>query len=124
MNRITESEIIILNLLWEKGELTILQIESELKDSCDWSKQSVIGYLKRMEKKKAVTYKTVGRTKYYRASVTKDEIAKSEANNLLDNFFGGNIGALVSCMAKENKISDKDMDELWETFRKLKEDNK
>ena len=33
MNRITESEIIILNLLWEKGELTILQIESELKDS-------------------------------------------------------------------------------------------
>ena len=77
-----------------------------------------------MEKKKAVTYKTVGRTKYYRASVTKDEIAKSEANNLLDNFFGGNIGALVSCMAKENKISDKDMDELWETFRKLKEDNK
>ena len=124
MNRITESEIIILNVLWEKGELTVLQIESELKESCDWSKQSVIGYLKRMEKKKAVSYKTVGRTKYYSASISKDEIARLEANNLLDTFFGGNIGALVSCMAKDNDLSDKDMDELWDMFRRIKEESK
>lgn len=124
MNRITEYEIIILNLLWKKGELTVLQIESELKESCNWSKQSIIGFLKRMEKKNAVKYKTVGRTKYYSAAVSKEEIGEMESKDVLKNYFGGNIRAMVSCMVKDNHLNDKDMDELWETFQKLKEENK
>ena len=47
--KITESEELIINLLWEKGSLSVMQIVQELEKEKNWSKQSIISFLKRME---------------------------------------------------------------------------
>ena len=46
---ITEAEQKILNLLWEEGSLSTMQITERLEGETGWSKHAVISFLKRME---------------------------------------------------------------------------
>ena len=63
MNTITESESIIMELLWENGQMSVMQIVQALEHSRGWSKHTIISFLKRMEAKGTVTYQMRGRTR-------------------------------------------------------------
>lgn len=109
---ITKSEQKILKLLWDEGSLSILQITDRLGESTGWSKYAIISFLKRMETKKLVAYKTKGRTKYYHALSEKDHIAKEERSLFLKNFYNGKLGLMVSDMAEDNSLSQEDIEDL------------
>lgn len=120
MNTLTESEELIMNLLWEKESLSIMQIVKELEDKKHWSKHAVISFLKRMEQKGVISFTMKGRTRYYFASVKREELIREETKGVLDRFFEGKWGAMVSHMIKENCSPD-DIQELWELLQELKE---
>lgn len=120
MNTLTESEELIMNLLWEKGNLSIMQIVKAMEEEKHWSKHAVISFLKRMEQKGVISYKVTGRTRYYFAVMKRDEIIRKETKGVLDRFFGGKWGAMVSHMIKED-CSQEDIQELWELLQELKE---
>ena len=98
--KITESEEVIMNLLWEKGSLSVMQIVQELEGEKNWSKQSVISFLKRMEQKGTVTYIMQGRTKFYSAVAKKEDMVR-----------------------KETKITSEDIQELKQLLKKLEEED-
>lgn len=123
MNTITESEEIILNLLWQKEMLSIMQMVKALENQKNWSKQTIISFLRRMEKKGTVSYFVQGRTKYYYAVIKREEVIRKETKGLMDRFFGGKMGAMVSYMVRESEISQDDIHELRNLLQELKEDN-
>lgn len=87
---ITEAERKILNLLWEKGSLSTMQITEKLEDKTGWSKHAVISFLKRMETKGLVSYEERGRAKYYTPLIEKKDIASKERNTFYITFIMGN----------------------------------
>ncbi len=117
--KITESEQIILNLLWEKEGLSIQQIVEELEADTGWSRHAVISFLKKMENKGTVRYEEQGRTKYYYAVAKRDEVVMESAQNVLKKFFGGKLGLMVSYMADANKLTEEDVEELHALLDKL-----
>ena len=123
MNTITESEEIILNLLWQKEMLSIMQMVKALENQKNWSKQTIISFLRRMEKKGTVSYFVQGRTKYYYAVIKREEVIRKETKGLMDRFFGGKMGAMVSYMVRESEISQDDIQELRNLLQELKEYN-
>ena len=123
MNTITESEEIILNLLGQKEMLSIMQMVKALENQKNWSKQTIISFLRRMEKKGTVSYFVQGRTKYYYAVIKREEVIRKETKGLMDRFFGGKMGAMVSYMVRESEISQDDIQELRNLLQELKEDN-
>ena len=123
MNTITESEEIILNLLWQKEMLSIMQMVKALENQKNWSKQTIISFLRRMEKKGTVSYFVQGRTKYYYAVIKREEVIRKETKGLMDRFFGGKMGAMVSYMVRESEISQDDIQELRNLLQELQEDN-
>ena len=123
MNTITESEEIILNLLWQKEMLSIMQMVKALENQKNWSKQTIISFLRRMEKKGTVSYFVQGRTKYYYAVIKREEVIRKETKGLMDRFFVGKMGAMVSYMVRESEISQDDIQELRNLLQELKEDN-
>ena len=123
MNTITESEEIILNLLCQKEMLSIMQMVKALENQKNWSKQTIISFLRRMEKKGTVSYFVQGRTKYYYAVIKREEVIRKETKGLMDRFFGGKMGAMVSYMVRESEISQDDIQELRNLLQELKEDN-
>ncbi len=121
MNLITESEEVIMNLLWDNGKMSVMQIVRKLQDKKGWSKQSVISFLRRMEQKGTVSYAMQGRTKYYFAVIQRNEVAREETRGILNRFFGGKLGAMVSYMASESELTKEDIQELRDFLQKLKE---
>lgn len=120
MNALTESEELIMNLLWERESLSIMQIVKELEEDKHWSKHAIISFLKRMEQKGMVSYTTKGRTRYYFPVVKRSEMIRNETKGVLDRFFDGKWGAMVSHMIRED-CSQEDIQELWELLQELKE---
>lgn len=118
---ITESEQIILEQLWEHGKLSIMQLVDALEETTGWSKHTIISFLKRMEEKQTVTYVVEGRTKYYSAVPERSEVVIESAQGVLDKFFGGRMGLMVSYMADARKLTREDVDELYDLLEKLKE---
>ena len=74
----TESEQKILQLLWEQGTMSTMQITEKLRCETNWTKHAVISFLKRMEAKNLVSYEEHGRSKYYSPLISKEEFAKEE----------------------------------------------
>ena len=118
---ITESEQIILEQLWKHGKLSIMQIVEALEETTGWSKHTIISFLKRMEEKQTVTYVVEGRTKYYSAVPKRSEVVIESAQSVLDRFFEGRMGLMVSYMADARKLTREDVDELYDLLEKLKE---
>lgn len=120
MNLLTESEEVIINMLWENESMSVMQLVRALEEKKHWSKHAIISFLKRMEQKNIVSYTVMGRTKYYYAVLKRDEIIRQETKGVLDRFFGGQWGAMVSHMIKADCTPD-EIQELWELLQKLKE---
>ncbi len=118
--KITESEQIILDLLWDKGRLSIMDIVKALEMETGWTKHAVISFLKKMEKKGTVAYEEGCKAKYYYAIPSKMEIAKKESGSLLNKFYEGKLGLMVSSMAKEDQLSEEDIQDLWDVLNNLK----
>ena len=118
---ITESEQMILEQLWKRGSMSIMQLVEALEETTGWSKHTIISFLKRMEEKQTVTYITDGRTKYYSAVPKRSEVVIESTQNVLDRFFGGRMGLMVSYMADARKLTQEDVDELYDLLGKLKE---
>ena len=84
---ITEAEQKILNLLWEEGSLSTMQITERLEGETGWSKHAVISFLKRMETKGLVSYEERGRAKYYTPLVKREAVAGAERDSFLQKFY-------------------------------------
>lgn len=109
---ITGSEQKILSLLWEEGSLSTMEIVKKLEAETGWSKHAVISFLHRMETKGIVKYAEQGRAKIYTPCVTKEEAARKQRFSLLDTFYQGKIGLMLSEMVAENSLSGSEIDEL------------
>lgn len=119
---ITESEHVILEQLWTNGEMSVMQLVEALEGTTGWSKHTIISFLRRMEEKNTVSYTMQGRTKLYRAIPQRTEVVAETTKGILDRFFGGRMGKLVSYMADADRLTDSDIDELYDLLDKLKEE--
>ena len=52
---LTDSEWIVMEVLWKDSPLTMMQITRELVTDTGWTKHTVMSFLKRMEDKGALT---------------------------------------------------------------------
>ena len=55
--------------------------------------------------------------------IKREEVSRKETKGLMDRFFGGKMGAMVSYMVRESEISQDDNQELRNLLQELKEDN-
>ena len=120
---ITKSEQKILNLLWEEGSLSTMQIVEKLEAETGWSKHAVISFLKKMEAKGLVRYEEKGRAKYYSPLPEKEAVAKEERASFLQNFYGGRLGLMLTAMAEEHSLSREDIQDLRKLLDDLQENN-
>ena len=119
MNKLTESEWKIMDLLWKRGPMTLTQITKALAGDTEWSKSTVVTFLRRMEEKGAVCHKEGEKARLYYPKLEKESAALNEAKSFLDRVYEGKIGLMLSNLIKEEAISDEELKELYEM---LKED--
>lgn len=119
MVKLADSEWKIMELIWDEGPLTTMEISKKLENSEGWTRATVITLLKRMVSKGSIRYEEMNKTKKYYALVDRNEAGVVESRTFLKRFYGGNVGLMISSLIKQDQLSEQEMEEL---HRILKED--
>ena len=72
--KVTNSEWYVMNCLWEKSHLSLMQLVPLLKESAGWSKSTSATMVRRMTEKDLIGYEENGKTKYFFPKVKKEDI--------------------------------------------------
>lgn len=110
---LTEAEWKVMECLWEHSPRTGRETADYLKEHMDWSRSTTLTLLRRLEEKGAVASVDGSRMKQFIPLVSKEDVAIQETESLLDRAFQGSVSLLVSSLTKKQKLSRKDIDELY-----------
>lgn len=117
----SESELKVLEVLWEYGEMDAKQISEILQDRCGWNKTTVYTFIRRCIEKGSVQREYPFKC---RAILTKEEVQDMEIGKVLRNFFDNSPSAFMEAFAGRSDLTDQDIEELHEIILKLKSDRK
>src|SRR5665213_3380114 len=90
---LTDAELRIMRVLWERGEVTIGDVCEALEPAL--SRASVQTMLRILERKRYARHRTDGRTFVYRALVDDEAATGRAVDHLVERFFDKSEGALV-----------------------------
>ncbi|MGF7046764.1 BlaI family penicillinase repressor [Paenibacillus sp. DS2015] len=120
---ITEAESVVMKLLWQKEPLSAIEIISELKNQMHWSDQTIKTFINRLHKKNAIRFEKSGRNYLYYPLVSHNDYIKVENKSFLDRIYNGAVGMLFAKFLEEEKLSEKDIEQLQQLLEKAKRDD-
>ena len=118
---LTNSEWNVLDCLWDRSPMTVMELVAALRERVGWAKSTTITTLRRMEDKGLVRVEVQGRAKHYFPAVDRARAVRRETRSFLDRVYRGSVGLMVSAMAQDKALTRKEIDELYEILRQAEE---
>ena len=115
--KLTQAEWQIMNSLWEKHPATAREIMNRLPNGVKWAYTTLKTMLSRLVEKEAVSESKQSNTSYYEPLVSQRNARLSAFRLLLDQSFDGAMGPLMHFMLQEQKLNDKQKEELIDILR-------
>lgn len=103
----TESELEILQILWEKGQATVREVHEILEKSKDSGYTTTLKLMQIMHEKGLVARDTSSKTHIYRALQNQEKTQQHLVNKMIDNVFNGSAARMVM-QALGNHTTSKD----------------
>lgn len=116
----TESELEILQVLWDKGEATVREVHEELAKSKDVGYTTALKLLQIMFEKGLVTRDDSAKSHIYRPAVTREKTQKQLVGKMIDTLFAGSPGQLVMQALGNHNASKEELDEIQRLLDSLK----
>lgn len=92
---LTEAELRLMEVLWQKGPGTVQQILDGLSDSPPLAYNSVLTTIRILEKKGYVNHEKDRRAYVYTPTIERKDATRSEISRLVNRFFGNSQDLLV-----------------------------
>lgn len=111
---LTELQLTILDVLWDRGESTTQDVHQALHDDRGLALTTVATLLARLEKKGVVAHRKEGRQHVYRPTVSRSEVRRSKIRELTETLFDGDAAALVSHLVNPATVTEEDLARIKE----------
>jgi len=108
-HQLTELQLAILRVLWDRGEATVQDIWEALHAERGLAQTTVATMLSRLERRGVVTRRAQSRQYRYRAAVTEREVQHSMVGELTERLFDGDVTALVQHLLSGEDVSPGDI---------------
>lgn len=116
-NKLFDSELRVLELLWEHGDLTAKQLAARLQTQVGWSKTTTYTVIKKCIEKGVVSR---GEPNFLcHARITREQAQKSETDELIDRLYGGAPDRLVASILGRKNLSAAELARLRQIIRAL-----
>ena len=115
--KLTQAEWQIMNALWEKHPATARDIMSRLPRDVKWAYTTLKTMLSRLVEKEAVSEQKQSNTSIYEPLISQRKARLSAFRLLLNQSFDGAMGPLMHFMLQEEKLNDKQKQELIEILQ-------
>ncbi|GAB3423146.1 BlaI/MecI/CopY family transcriptional regulator [Niabella aquatica] len=116
----TESELEILQVLWQKGKATVREVHEELVTAKDIGYTTTLKLMQIMNEKGLVSRDDSARTHIYKASTNKEHTQKFLLNRFISNLFGGSPSQLVMQALGSQKVSAEELNQIQSLIDDLK----
>ena len=114
MSELTDVQLAVMRVLWERGSATVTQAHEALRDERGLAPTTVATMLSRLEKRGLVTHRADGRQFVYVPRVSEDEIRQSMVDALARRLFDGDLTELVHHLISERDIAPGDLERVRE----------
>lgn len=116
--KLFDSELKVMEVLWEQGSKSAREIVDVLSERIGWNKNTTYTVIKRCIDKGAIRREEPGFICH--ALITRDEVAQSETEQLIDKMFGGSGELFFSSFLKNQGISEADAARLVQMIKEAK----
>ncbi|MGB9178459.1 MAG: BlaI/MecI/CopY family transcriptional regulator [Pyrinomonadaceae bacterium] len=118
LQRPTDAELEILNVLWEQGPSTVREVQDVLQKRKETGYTTVLKLMQIMAEKGLVERDETERAHRYRARLAKEQTQQQLVGDLLDRAFKGSAAQLVMHALASKKTSAEEL----KNIRKLLDD--
>lgn len=108
--KIFDSELKVLEILWEGGGMAAREIAVRAEELVGWSKTTTYTVIKKCIEKKVLSRTDPGFL--CRALVTREAVREQETDALIDKMYGGSADLLVSALLGRNRLSAGEVERL------------
>jgi BlaI family penicillinase repressor len=112
--RLTEPQLEILRVLWQRSEATVVEIHQALQAERPLAPTTIATLLSRLEKRGLVTYRTEGRQYVYRALLKEEEAQQHALVAVTQGLFAGDVPSMVSQLLSSHEIRPGDLSRVRE----------
>ncbi len=117
----TESELEILQVLWDKGEATVREVHEVLSNTRDTGYTTTLKTMQIMTVKKLLERDTAQRTHIYSPLIEKEKIQRKLLDKMKDGLFNGSASRLVMGALNDQSLSREELKELRNFLDKFEE---
>lgn len=119
----TDSELEILNILWEKGSGTVREIHEILEKNKDAGYTTTLKLMQIMYQKKMLTREADGKTHVYRVVVSKEQTQQQIVERIIDNVFNGSAMNLVMQALGRHKANPEELEAIKKYLDEIDSNN-
>jgi BlaI family transcriptional regulator, penicillinase repressor len=120
----TDSEMEILQVLWDKGPATVRDVHEELSKTKDSGYTTTLKLMQIMHEKGLVDRNTSSKTHVYKALVTRKDAQKNALNKILDTVFTGSTADLVIQALGSHRASKDEIEAIKNFLNKFENPEK
>ena len=112
--RISESEWLVMCVLWARSPLAANEIFEQLAPKTKWKPKTVKTLIDRLTRKGGVRFEKEGRRYKYYPAVGRDECVATERRSFVRRVYGGITKPMLAAFLEDAELSAKDIAELKE----------
>jgi BlaI family penicillinase repressor len=120
--KISESEWLVMQVLWSKSSLTANEVVEKLAGKTKWKPKTVKTLINRLVKKGAVKFKKEGRKYRYNARISKAECVRMERSSFVRRVYGGTSRPMLASFLEDAELSAVDIAELKKILEQKEEE--
>lgn len=123
--RLPDSELLVMQMIWQSNELIgtgrVVELVCEQRD---WSRSTVQVLLTRLEERGFIEIRKKGRLKYYVPLVMESEYLKKETKTFLEQFYSNSYKKLIASVVEDQAITETDIEDIVKIIKAAKEGGK
>ena len=115
----TESELEILQIIWEKGQCTVREVHEVLEKTKDAGYTTTLKLMQIMHNKGLVERDTTAKTHLYKAVITREQAQNTAVNKILSTVFNGSSSQLIMQVLSNQQSSKEELDMIKDYLNQL-----
>lgn len=115
--KLFDSELKVMNVLWQEGDTTAKHISDVLKEETGWNMNTTYTLIKRCIKKGAIARSEPNFMCH--ALIPKEQVQAAETDELIEKIYDGSADKLFSALLGRKKLSSEQIHKLKEIVGSL-----
>ena len=119
---LTEAELRLMKLLWERGESVVGELVAAMPEGNALAYNSVLTTIRVLEQKGYVRHRQEGRAFVYIPCVAEHEARRSEVRHMMQRFFGNSRERLLLSLLGDDEVTLEELQRLKEAIAAAADD--